>query len=217
MPNVPVRIDRVRERAMELGIYLPLGAYTKVKDELSDLSSVRIQRVFSDLIDRGQERMQPVERIVRRRARKVEAEVEKTATAARKQVRKTVKRADAAADAVAPKMPRVAAPKSASDLAIEGYDELTAADITAQLAGLTQTELAKIYKYERANENRSTVLEATEAKFISLPIPTYDALTADEIMQRVERLSADDLNVIRRYEEDTKARKTVLEKLETAS
>ena len=46
-----------------------------------------------------------------------------------------------------------------SDLAIAGYDGLTADEITAELAGLSQVDLAKVDAYERRHENRTTVLE----------------------------------------------------------
>ncbi len=161
---------RVRDRAMELGVYLPLGAYAAVRDEISELDSKRVRKLYTQLIDRGQTRLEPVERAVRRRSRKLgEAANEATKTAS-KTVRKTTKRAGAAATEIAPKLPRVAAPRKASELPITGYTALTASEITAELKGLTQTELAKVYKWEKANENRSTILESIESKFVDLPI-----------------------------------------------
>jgi hypothetical protein len=214
MPRVTEAVDRVRTRAMELGVYLPLGAYATVRDQITDLDAKRVRRVYSDLIDRGQDRMQPVERVVRRRSQQVEDQVQEVADDVRKTARKTTARAGAAADAVAPKLPRVAAPKKASELPIKGYADLTAAGIVSELKGLTQTELARVYKFERANENRSTVLEAVESRFVDLPIPTYDALNVGEIVERLDGLSPEELKVVRRYEADTKARTTVLDKID---
>ena len=212
-------LGTIRERAVELGVYLPLGLYSKVRDEISDLDSRRIRKAFDGLIERGEDRMEPVERLVRRRARQAENKVEDVqrdvATTARKTARKTGKRAEAAADTIAPKLPRVAAPKKASELPIKSYASLTAAEITSELQGLTQTELAKVYKWERAHENRRTILDAIEPKFVELPIPTYDALTVDEINGRIENLSTDELKTIRRYEGDTKNRVTIIEKIDT--
>ncbi len=214
MPKVTDTVERVRSRAMELGVYLPLGAYATVRDQITDLNPATVRRVYSDLIDRGQDRLQPVERVVRRRAQQVEDRAEEVADDVRKTARKTSARAGAAADTIAPKLPRVAAPRKASELPIKGYADLTAAEIVAATKGLTQTELARVYKFERANDNRSTVLEAVESRFVELPIPTYDALNVGEIVERLDGLTAEELKVVRRYEADTKARTTVLDKID---
>lgn len=214
MPKVTDTVERVRTRAVELGVYLPLGAYATVRDQITDLNGQRVRRVYSDLVDRGQDRIQPVERVVRRRSRQVEERAQEVASDVRKTARKTSARAEAAADTVAPKLPRVAAPKKASELPIKGYADLTAAEIVSATKGLTQTELARVYKFERANENRSTVLEGVESRFVELPIPTYDALNVGEIVERLDGLTADELKVVRRYEADTKGRTTVLDKID---
>jgi ferritin-like metal-binding protein YciE len=44
------------------------------------------------------------------------------------------------------------------DLAIPGYETLTAEQITGRLTGLSQSELAKIDAYERTHRNRTTIL-----------------------------------------------------------
>jgi hypothetical protein len=214
MPKVTDTVERVRSRAMEVGVYLPLGAYATVRDQITDLNGRGVRRLYSDLVDRGQDRMQPVERVVRRRSQQVEDQAQEVAADVRKAARKTSARAGAAADAVAPKLPRVAAPKKASELPIKGYEDLTAAEIVAATKGLTQTELARVYKFERANENRSTVLEGVESRFVELPIPTYDALNVGEIVERLDGLTAEELKVVRRYEADTKGRTTVLDKID---
>jgi hypothetical protein len=215
MPKVTDTVKRVRSRAMELGVYLPLGAYAAVRDQITDLNAPRVRKLYLDLVDRGQDRLQPVERAVRRRTQRVEEGAQEAAAEVRKTARKASGRATAAADSVAPKLPRVAAPKKASELAIKGYEELTAAEIVSATRGLTQTDLARIYKFERANENRSTVLEAVESRFVELPILTYDALNAGEIVERLEGLSPEELEAVRRYEADTKARTTILEKIDS--
>ncbi|MDQ4142293.1 MAG: hypothetical protein M3198_00875 [Actinomycetota bacterium] len=219
MPKITERLDDVRSRAVELYVYLPLGAYSRVRDSITDLNRRRLNKLFDDLIDRGQERLQPIEKAVRRRSNDVQDTVEETAKTvtkdAQKAVRKTTKRATAASAAVAPKMPRVAAPKSAGELAISGYDSLTAADIVSRLQGLTQTDLARIYKYEQTNDGRSTILEAIDSRLIDLPIATYDALTVDEISSRLDGLSKSDIRTLRRYEAESKARSTLLEKYDS--
>lgn len=215
MPKITDRMGEVRSRAFELGVYLPLGAYSRVKDVITDLNRQRLNNLFGDLIDRGQDRLEPIERVVRRRGDDAQKTAKKAAEGAEKAVRKTTKRASAAGASVAPKLPRIAAPKSASELPISGYNSLTASDIVSRLQGLTQTELAKVYKFEKANENRSTILEAVDSRLVELPIPTYDALTVDEINGRLEGLAKPDLRVIRRYEAGSKARSTVLEKIDS--
>lgn len=213
-------IERVRERAMEFGLYLPLGAYSRIREGIADTGRPELRKLYDGLIERGQDRLQPLEDVLKRnagrisrRADEVERRAERTAKrVARdpKQAAKTVKN-----EVTTPKMPRVATPKTASQLPIKGYNDLTAQEITSQLRGFTQTELAKVYKYENANEGRQTILEAIEQKLQPLPIANYDSLTVDEIVGRLEGLSEGELKTIRRYESDTKARSTVLDKIET--
>jgi polyhydroxyalkanoate synthesis regulator phasin len=47
---------------------------------------------------------------------------------------------------------------------ITGYDDLTAAEVVAELDGMSAVELRKVREYERANANRKTVLTAVERK-----------------------------------------------------
>jgi hypothetical protein len=228
MPKTMDRIQEVRDRAVEIGVYLPLGAYARVRDEIADFRPPRFTKVYSDLVGRGQERLQPIERVVRRRAKAVGRAVDRPATKAvaevesrvqgatrtvSKTARKTTTKAKAAASET-PKLPRVAAPKTAGRLPISGYSSLTASEIATRVRGLTQTELAKVYKFERQNENRSTILEAIESRLVELPIPTYDNLTAEQIIERLEGLSEEELRTIRRYESETKDRSTIIEKAE---
>jgi hypothetical protein len=46
------------------------------------------------------------------------------------------------------------------------------------------------------------------------PIADYDELTVDEVSTRLGNLSAEDLRVVRDYEERTKNRDTILEQLD---
>jgi hypothetical protein len=218
MPKVTEAVGSVGTRAREFGIYLPVGALTRVREGISDLNRPRIRKTIIDLVDAGQDRVQPVEQRIRRRANTVEAQIRtttrRTATDVAKSARRQASKAEAAVDTVAPKLPRVATPKKATELPIKRYNSLTANEIIAESRGLTQTELAKVYKFERANENRSTILQALESQFVQLPIPTYDALTVDKINERLEGLTKGELKTIRRYENDTKARATVLDRID---
>ena len=47
---------------------------------------------------------------------------------------------------------------------ITGYDDLTAAEVIAELDGMSDGDLRKVAQYERANANRKTVLGAVERK-----------------------------------------------------
>jgi hypothetical protein len=47
---------------------------------------------------------------------------------------------------------------------ITGYDDLTAAEVVAELDGMSDANLRKVREYERANANRKTVLGAVERK-----------------------------------------------------
>jgi hypothetical protein len=215
MPTETSRIDRIRSRAIEAGVYLPLGAYAAVRDGITDLDRKRVRKLVTELAGRGQERLEPLEKLVRRRSNDVTREVGKRTAEASSTARKAAGRAVAAADTIAPKLPRVAVPRSVRDLPITGYASLTVSEITSRLKGLTQTDLARIYKFERANESRSTLLETIEGRFVELPIPTYDALTAEEVVERLEKLDASELKTIRSYEDETKSRSTVLEKIDS--
>lgn len=208
-------MPKITDRALELGLYLPLGAYSRAREGLSDLTTTRVRKLVDELVDRGEERTQAVTKVVRRRANKVEDVAETAAAKTTKQVKKTVKKASAATAPATAKMPRVAAPKTASELPIASYNSLTANEILTELKGLTQTQLAKVYKFEKANEGRATILEAIDSRLTPLPIATYDALTVEEINGRLDKLSESDLKTIRRYEADTKNRATVLDKIDT--
>jgi hypothetical protein len=214
-------LEKVRERAVEVGLYLPLGAYARIRDGLSDTGRPELRKLYQGLIERGQDRLEPVEQVIKRNAKRVarradetENKVERTAKRVARDPKKAARTVQA--EVTSPKMPRVATPKTASQLPIKGYKELTAQEITSQLRGLTQTELAKVYKFEKANENRQTILESIEQKLTALPIANYDSLTVDEINARLDGLSEGELKAIRRYESDTKARTTILDKIETA-
>jgi hypothetical protein len=47
---------------------------------------------------------------------------------------------------------------------VTGYDDLTAAEVVAELDGMSDADLHKVRQYERANANRKTVLGAVDRK-----------------------------------------------------
>jgi len=58
---------------------------------------------------------------------------------------------------------RAAQGPKASELPIKNYDNLSAAEITSKISGLTPTQLDKVESYERRNEARSTVLDRIDS------------------------------------------------------
>ena len=70
---------------------------------------------------------------------------------------------------------------SQSDLAIAGYDKLTADEIVAKLSELSQIDLAKVDSYERKHQNRTTVLERITTLRGDEPWAGYDELTVSEL------------------------------------
>ena len=74
---------------------------------------------------------------------------------------------------------------SEGDLAITGYDKLTAEEIAGRLTELSQIDLAKVKAYERKKDNRTTVLTRIDALQGAEPWPGYDELTVEEIRAAV--------------------------------
>jgi hypothetical protein len=223
-------VDKFVSRAVDATVHLPLGIYDRTREQLSDVDAKRLRKTFEglveDFIDRGQDRVQPLQRRLKREGRKAEAEVSEAVSDAQRktrEVKKTVKKTTQRAQKTTrkptvrteAKPQRVAAPRTASELPIASYGSLNADEIVSRLSGLTQTELSKVFKFEKAHENRATVLDAIQGKFVTLPIANYDSLNVDEIGDRLEKLDESELKAIKRYEGETKARSTVLERIDS--
>ena len=99
---------------------------------------------------------------------------------------------------------------SQSDLAIAGYDKLTAEEIVAKLSELSQIDLAKVDSYERRHENRTTVLDRVSSLRGDEPWPGYDELTAAEVQAALSEADDDRAKTVRAYERAHKARAGVL-------
>src|SRR5918912_1502223 len=80
---------------------------------------------------------------------------------------------------------------SESDLAIAGYDKLTAEEIVGKLSELSQIDLAKVDSYERRHENRATVLGRISSLRGDEPWPGYDELTAVEVQNALGQADDD--------------------------
>jgi hypothetical protein len=175
-------------KALELGVYMPLGAALKTRDILS--SRDRFAEKYQGFVERGREGLGFA-------AGSTGSGIERIKVEGRK------------AGARTGRVP------SAADLPIQGYADFTASEILDALSPLTQDELVVILRYERANQNRSTIVDAIEPRLVELPISRYDQKTADEISKELGYLSKDDLRTVRDYENRTQARKTILDRIES--
>jgi hypothetical protein len=104
------------------------------------LTRERIQEVLDDAVERG--------RITRDDATDLLAEL--------------VRRGTAPADRLIREVGRVAG--LGSSFPIAGYDDLTAAQVTDRLDGLTPAQLRSVRDHERRNANRKSVLAAIDRK-----------------------------------------------------
>lgn len=100
---------------------------------------------------------------------------------------------------------------SAGDLAIAGYDELTAAEIVERLPSLSQIELAKIEAYERRNQDRSTITGRIDSLQAEEPWPGYDELNATEIRTALARGDDGLARSVLEYERSHKSRSGVID------
>jgi hypothetical protein len=107
------------------------------------LTRERIQEVLDDAVERG--------RMTRDDATQLLAELVRRGTAPADRLLREVDRARRAAGI-------------GSSFPISGYDDLTAAQVTEQLDGLSTPQLREVREHERRNANRKSVLAAVERK-----------------------------------------------------
>jgi hypothetical protein len=99
---------------------------------------------------------------------------------------------------------------SEDDLAITGYDDLTAEEIIGKLTDLSQIDLAKVDAYERKHENRTTVLSRITSLRGEEPWVGYDELTVTEVQAVLSAGDEDQARKTRSYERAHKNRAGVL-------
>lgn len=116
------------------------------------------------------------------------------------------------ASEVGSRSPGGVTPTDARDLPITGYTKLKVTDIQKRIDGLTQTQLASVYRFEKANQGRSGVLKALDKRMVQLPLPLYDSLTLPAILDDLNGLTKPELKVIRDYEARTANRLPILER-----
>lgn len=100
------------------------------------------------------------------------------------------------------------------DLAIAGYDKLTAEEITNKLTGLSQIDLAKIDSYERRHQDRTTILSRVTSLRGSEPWPGYDELTTTEVQAVLSEGDEERVKTVRAYERSHKNRAGVIKATE---
>jgi polyhydroxyalkanoate synthesis regulator phasin len=119
------------------------------------LTRERVQEVLDDAVERGRmtrdDASELLAELVRRGRRQTDELIEGLLSAPADRVIREVDRARRAAG-LGPAFP------------ISGYDELTAAQVTERLDGLSPAELRLVRDHERRNANRKSVLAAVERK-----------------------------------------------------
>jgi hypothetical protein len=184
-------IGNLREisgKALDLGVYMPLGAALKTRDIMFDRD--RLTEKYHGFVERGRKGLGFA-------AGRTGSGIER--------IRVEGKKATA----------RTGRVPSAAELPIGGYADLTASEILDALSPLTQEELLVILRYEQAKQNRSTIVHAIEPGLVELPISRYDQKTADEINKELGYLKKEDLRTVRDYENQAQARKTILDRIES--
>jgi ferritin-like metal-binding protein YciE len=147
-------------------------------------------------------------------ARKVGGTAKRTARRSAGQAKRTSRQARKV-PGVAPAEGTVkGAVASESDLAIPNYDSLSADEVQAKIAGLSQIDLAKVDAYERKNQNRSTVTSRIDALQGDEPWPGYDELSVDEVRAVLSEGDEQRLKDVGAYERKHKARAGVIQATE---
>jgi hypothetical protein len=199
--NLTEPLHRLGAGAVRVGIYLPIGLLSRLRSELATVDRARVERLVNELIDRGEQQLG---------RRETEVRTESNYSSDSVGVRSASRPSSSSAFESA----RVTIPHDPGDLPIVGYDSLASEEIVERLNRLTQMDLARVYGYERAHQDRESVVTAIEARIVDLPIPAYDSLTASQIRRRLDDLDAEQLERLRQYETATKNRSTVISKVD---
>lgn len=173
MPDDPQKTPI--ETLIELGLYAPLGLALAARDSLPDLIARGRQQVTSQVAlakMMGQYAVKEGEKDLRKRAEDVSQTLSSLGLlpepnprpGATLQPKPTAGTAPASTNGStngkAPAAPAPAAPavRSRADLAIPGYDTLSASQVVQRLAGLSPDELEAVRDYESGTRGRRTIL-----------------------------------------------------------
>lgn len=162
--------------------------------------------------DAGRTAAKNAESAARKTTRTTKAAATKTATKAKTAARQA-RKVPGAAQAEGEVKGAVARQQ---DLAISGYDKLTADEVRSKLPGLSQIDLAKVDAYERKNRDRSTVTSRIITLRGDEPWPGYDEQTAAQITKALDEGTDDLAAKVRTYERAHKDRAGVVKAAERA-
>jgi hypothetical protein len=95
---------------------------------------------------------------------------------------------------------REASSADEDQLPISNYDSLDAKQLRPQLSPLSQVELAAIESYELAHQARPVVVNRLHWLKGSEPVPGYDALGTEEIVQALTGANTETVRAVREYE-----------------
>jgi ferritin-like metal-binding protein YciE len=112
---------------------------------------------------------------------------------------------------------RGSAAAAAAEAPIAGYDDLNATELIQRLSGLSQEQLAAVAAYERAHDDRSTVLERVDALTEDQPWAGYDDQDVEQVRAALRDADEDTVRRVREYERRHKDRTGVLEATERAA
>ncbi len=106
------------------------------------------------------------------------------------------------------------APAEGDQLPIARYEQLDDRKIVKQLAQLSQAELAAIETYERSHQGRATVLAKLRYLRGNEPLPGYDALEPQDVVDALAGADGETIRAVRDYERKFQRRKLVLDEVE---
>jgi hypothetical protein len=84
-------------------------------------------------------------------------------------------------------------------------------DLIAQLPQLSQVDLVAVEAYERSHRDRPPVLDRLHYLQGREPVPGYDALATNEIVETLAHADATTLKAVREYERKRRGRHLVLD------
>jgi len=221
--------DACATEALEIATYIALEAVARaVGDDRTAELAASIRADEEKMLERIERELPALSRAV------VDADIEGNgsydiaetgaADAAREVVEETKQTARRAAGSAkratrqARRVPGVAQAEGAAkgavasedDLAIADYDSRTAEQIVEKLPALSQIDLAKVDAYERRNVGRRTVQDRISSLRGDEPVPGYDEMTAQEIVERLRDADDELAAEVHDYERAHKNRATVL-------
>jgi hypothetical protein len=102
-----------------------------------------------------------------------------------------------------------ARPAHEQRLPIAGYDQFDGKQLIPQLSHLSQVELATVDAHERSHRDRPVVLNRLRWLRGDEPLPGYDALDSDEVIDALADADAATVKAVRSYERHHRDRRAV--------